>query len=213
MAIRDDLCSRYISKGADRLGRWTYIKTRGKDNTVVTWVTVYQPCEGKPLKNGSMTVVTQQYNQLLEEKRPQPEKVRKHFRREFNSFLTRCRANKEHLIIGGDFNEVIGTRSWGMSELCRKHDLVDPIFHFHGLPEGHFATWIDGKTIIDYILISKELIPAVDACGYEAFEVRAKGDHRGMFIKFNTSKLYGSTTVKLAPLASRRLKSTNPQPN
>lgn len=40
-------------------------------------------------------------------------------------------------------------------------------------------------------------------CGYEPFQQRIKSDHRGLFLDFNTSILFGNATATLAPLSLR----------
>ncbi len=44
--------ARVKETGSDDLGRWTYIKLAGKDNKVITVITVYQVC------NKPMTAIT-----------------------------------------------------------------------------------------------------------------------------------------------------------
>jgi hypothetical protein len=41
--------ARVIEEGTDVLGRWSYIKLSGKDNKVITLITVYQLCRKPPM--------------------------------------------------------------------------------------------------------------------------------------------------------------------
>jgi len=148
---------------------------------------------------------------LLQQKRKNPTNVRKHFIHDLNNFITECTAAHEDVIIGGDFNEIIGSSSSGIASLCRKHHLTDAIHHHHGAPPLPFATWIDGSYILDYILVSPAILPHIKRCGYEAFLANIHGDHSGMFLDLDTSSLFGAPDTQLAPLAPCRLKSTNPQ--
>jgi len=208
--VRNNAVGRVIAKDSDSIGRWSYVTLGGKDGKKVTFVSAYQPCKGKPKKDGSMTVITQQYAQFLEEKRHNPENVRRHFIRDFKRFVKNCKSRGEELVIQGDFNENIGINSDGLAQLCRQQDLMDPIHYMHGHPQDHFSTYLDGKEIIDYILISKSLLPSVQACGYMPFLERIHGDHRATFIDFNTTMLFGAQDTRLAPLAKRQLRSGNP---
>jgi hypothetical protein len=73
------------------------------------------------------------------------------------------------------------------------------------------ATWIDGSEVIDYVLVDAGLLPSITACGYSPFLERIHGDHRGMFVDFDTVKLFGAPDTRLAPRTERHLKSSNPQ--
>jgi hypothetical protein len=72
------------------------------------------------------------------------------------------------------------------------------------------STYIHGSKRIDYTLISRELSPAVVAVGYEPFHYTSATDHHGMFIDFNTAKLFGNTTNKMQTAKSRHLNSKYP---
>ena len=78
--VRNNAVGRVLAKDSDSIGRWSHVTLGGKDGKKVTFVSAYQPCKGKPKKDGSMTVVTQQYAQFLQEKRHNPENIRGHFR-------------------------------------------------------------------------------------------------------------------------------------
>ena len=52
---------------------------------------------------------------LLRAKQTNPSNVRKHFVQDLKKFLRKCTKNGEEVILMGDFNEVIGVHSHGMS--------------------------------------------------------------------------------------------------
>ena len=207
--LRDDLVSRYNSKGSDPYGRLSYVRLNCRDNACITYITAYQPGEGQP-KPESMSVITQQNSIFLKENRRNPSNVRHHFVKDLTKFLKILRKQGDRIILAGDFNDVIGETGQGMSKICKLFDLVDPIYQMYGPPPPQFATWVDGKRVIDYILISKNLLTHVTRCGYEPFLHRVRGDHRGMYIDFNTSSLFGAETTQLATMAKRKLHSSNP---
>jgi hypothetical protein len=129
--------------------------------------------------------------------------------KDLSTFLHLRKTLGDEIIIAGDFNKDIGSNSTGMSKICRQYHLADSIYRNHGNPQTQFATWIDGHTTLDYILVDHSLLSCINACGYESFQQRIQGDHRGMFIDFNTSKLFGAPDTQLAPMAARLLKSSN----
>jgi hypothetical protein len=44
---------------------------------------------------------------------------------------------------------------------------------------------------------------AVQQCGYEPFNIRIMGDHRGIYVDFSTTEMFGLETMALPPLALR----------
>jgi hypothetical protein len=164
--VRDDLTSRVQATGADPLGCWSYVTFTRRGNQKVTYITAYQPCKDKP-KPDSFTAAAQQYSMLL--RAANPSNVRKHFVKDLRKFLRKCTKNGEEVFLMGDLNEVIGVHSHWMSKACQELDLTDAIHYFHGPPEAPFANWIDGKEVLDYILVSRSLLPFIKACGYKPF--------------------------------------------
>jgi hypothetical protein len=59
--------------------------------------------------------------------------------------------------------------------------------------------------------MSPDAAAAVRHCGYEPPDFRFKGDHRGFFLDFDTSRLFGNKTPTLASLASRNIVSNDRQ--
>ena len=75
---------------------------------------------------------------------------------------------------------------------------------------GHqnFGTHTSGSTRIDYALGSARFVTAVRNCGYETAAFRfPSSDHRGLFLDFDTTMLFGNSTPPLATPASRHINS------
>jgi hypothetical protein len=53
------------------------------------------------------------------------------------------------------------------------------------------------------MLVDRNMLPAVQACGYEPFNIRIMGDHRGVYVDLLTRDLFGSETLPLSPIALR----------
>jgi len=146
---------------------------------------------------------------LLQQKQTNPTNIRKHFLHDLDTFIKECTAQAEDIVIGGNFNDIIGSTSTGMAALCRSNHLTDAIHHVHGSPATPFATWTDGNDVLDCILVSPNILPHITSCGYEPFLANIHGDHRGMFVDLNTFSLFGSPDTQLFALTPRHLKSTN----
>jgi hypothetical protein len=97
----------------------------------------------------------------------------------------------ELIILAGDVNEILGSESSNMTNICQDLALVDVMETRHPhLPEP--VTYIRGSTRIDYFLILADLMPSVRACGYNPFHCRLKSDHYSMFLDLHTTTLFGS---------------------
>jgi hypothetical protein len=81
--------------------------------------------------------------------------------------------------------------------------LIDVVFETHGYGNTDFNTYIRGNRCIDYMLVDRQLMQAVQYCGYEPFNIRIMGDHRGIFVNMSTADMFGSETMALPPLALR----------
>ena len=99
----------------------------------------------------------------------------------------------------------------GIDKLCQQFHLVDAMRYQHGPTPQGFATWVDGSKVLDYTLVDAGLLNSLSKCGYEPFDSRIHSDHRGMFIDFDASMLFGAENTQLANMARRRMHSTNPQ--
>jgi hypothetical protein len=64
-----------------------------------------------------------------------------------------------------------------------------------------------GSKRIDFTLISRQLSPTVKELGYEPFHYTTSSDHHGMFIDFNTDKLFGNKTNTMHSAQARLLNS------
>ena len=103
-----------------------------------------------------------------------------------------------------------GQRKSRHFQSVQRFELVDAIHYYHGQARDRFTTWIDGCEILDYILVLRALLPFINSCGCEPFMANVPGDHRSMFVDFDTIALYGTEISALAVNAPRRITSTNP---
>ncbi len=176
--------ARVKKTGGDDLGRWSYIKLAGKDDRVITIVTVYQVCNQSTtaLNRDKCTAHAQQRSLLIQRNKQDPSPI-KHFRKDLDQFLRGCKAKDELLILFGDFNEVLGSQSNGISKFARDYDLMDIMHASHRLPD--LDTYARGRDRLDYVLASPTVYQSVTACGYDPFNERFFSDHRGYFVDLN----------------------------
>ena len=202
----DHLLPRIIESGHDKYGRWVYTKFQRQRGLVWTVICTYQVCEGNPKTAGDSTYAMQLLSMFQAENRTDPHLLRRHHRDDLTKFVKECTDKGEAICMGGDFNEEIGLEATGMTTLCRDFDMIDIVLEQHGRTD--FATWSRGMKILDYMLISKSLLPAVTASGYEPFFIRILGDHRGVYIDFDSKILLGDDHIPAAKWEQRDVVST-----
>eukprot|EP00957_Ditylum_brightwellii_P158962 12099155-Ditylum_brightwellii.AAC.1 len=195
-----DFLTQKITEGKDYMGRWVYSKLAASDNRVITVVTAYQPC--KPSKIMGTTTYHQQVVMLKQQKRSIDPRTA--FIINLRHWLLECRKGGEKLILGGDFNERITPKATLMKILS------DPILQLvdilQPLDEQQFSTSLTGKHRIDFLCISREITNAVERCGYNKFNQIKNTDHQGIYIDFDTQKLFGNGENKLLQHETRSIK-------
>ncbi len=124
--------ARVKEAATDDLGRWSYIKLSGKDNKVVTFITVYQVCKKPPavVERDSCTAYSQQRSLLIQQNKSDPSPI-KHFRKDLDKLLKSCHAAQELIVLFGDFNEVLGADLAGISRMAREYNLIDVMHQTH----------------------------------------------------------------------------------
>jgi exonuclease III len=206
----DDIVGRMVATGEDRMGRWSWTKLSGSRGKRINFVVVYQVCS-RPTNKTGITAYHQQEN-ILRLEHKDDKRHRKHFHKDLISLLKIWQQAGESIILVGDFNKPLVLNISNMAKVAQDLDLVDIYSHRHPhLPEP--ATYIRGRHRIDYALLSQDLCTSVTACSYEPFHYRTTSDHRQLFLNFDTTKLFGNETERLAAMAFRNIRSKDPKSN
>ena len=208
--------SRLVDKGSDYLGRWSWLRFVRSDGRFITYVVAYQCFDYKSPEKAEQfpnSVYYKQHSVLVKERRKNPD-PRKHFVADLEKFLSECRERDDLLIVTGDFNDEYCENTSPFGKILTKAGLVDAYVAKNGVPLEKFRTCAKQTVVykcIDYMFISKDLLPALKACGYEPFNKRIPSDHRGMWMDFDTTKLFGKSLIDLPSFSGRDLHSTCPQ--
>ena len=106
----------------------------------------------------------------------------------------------------GDFNETIDSKE-GTHDALTQIGLVN-------LMEGRFPgilpkTWNRGKTAIDHVYMTIDVVKAVKKAGFAPFDVVALSDHRGLFFDLDMGVLFDEELHSTMPAQFRRLQSSN----
>ena len=87
--------------------------------------------------------------------RHNPEKLRDHHAHDLVEFVQTCQQKEEWVIVVGDFNEVLGVTTRGLTQLHSECGLIDAVLDRHGVTD--FTTYQRGKSVIDYILVDPNI--------------------------------------------------------
>jgi hypothetical protein len=97
-----DIVGRMVATpGNNRMGRWAWTKLSGTRGKRINFIAVYQVCS-RP--NTGTTSYHQQAN-ILQLKRKEDIRPRKHFQKDLISLLKTWKQNGEPIILVGDFNK------------------------------------------------------------------------------------------------------------
>jgi exonuclease III len=174
-AIFNDVVGRWHSKYADPMGRWSTVSVSGRKSRVIHLITVYQVVDKST--SGPFTVYQQQAASLrLADRDLTP---RKAFIHDLSVYLRSIKTRDSAFILMGDLNEVVGLVLGGFNKITNEFDLVDIMSHHHPI-RHEVATYARGKSRIDYIFCTSNLIPAVRYCGIEPFHEHIFSDHRSI---------------------------------
>jgi exonuclease III len=148
-----DITGRVISQSQDKWGRWSYHTIRGSGSTAITVISAYQVVTDNP--NSGTTTAAAQQKSLLLQARDQEQKPRKAFKRDLLAFLKERRSQGDDLILVGDFNEVLGSKVDGMSQVAADLELINlmQVQHHQPLP----ATYSRGKNVSITVLLHTKL--------------------------------------------------------
>jgi hypothetical protein len=199
-----DVTGRIHLHKSDKYGRWSYLSTQGAKGIWTLFITAYQVCK-QPTKKTGISAYHQQQATFITEHRTNLD-PRHNFRKDLLKFIQQHQNKGHRIVLSGDFNEHIHDNNSFLQEVSIQCKIIDIWKQkFPQIAEPN--TYIRGTCRIDYILISRETSHAVVAVGYEPFHYTLPTDHRGVFIDFDTDKLFGDAHNPLPAAHLRKLQS------
>lgn len=193
---------RIIGKGEDlrKLGRWTWIRTRGKNGITSRIVSAYRPVMSKG--------PTSTYVQQLQALGPEPNPTCPHiqFNKDLSKEIIQWTESGDHIVIGIDCNEdVTHTGSTSFRTAMKAVGLHEAIANTHQTraPSTHNR----GTLTIDSIFISSGLTSSQS--GFTKF-LEPVSDHRASWMDFSWNRLLGHHTLLIKRPSARRLQCDNP---
>jgi hypothetical protein len=200
-------CS-FEERGSDPagLGRWSYIRIRGRQNRQVVFVTAYQVSQKYGTHVGPTTAYHQQAALLRQHGHLEPN-PRKAFYADLTNTITAWKAKNYSVVVMLDANDTLGTGKGGLEDLvnaCSLHD-VHTLRHTSPSP----PTYLRSPRRIDYILCTGDITHSVVASGIDPFLSGIPSDHRGLWVDFDIHALFHGRMDDPTHAATRRLISKN----
>ena len=208
--VANNWTGRIASTGEDShgLGRWSYVRVKGKKERRLLVVTVYQVCKNSIGSAGDSTAFSHQWHILRArgEESPNP-------RAQFCSDLSTLLLTfpEDHIIIAGDINSWLGDANddRNFSNLVLRHNLKDILINKHG-PASEIPTRKEGRRI-DYIFASEAVTEQVINCGALNYNRIVDSDHRALFLDLRIDELLEGSPPILSSPALRGIESKNPK--
>ena len=199
---RDEMGLRFMGAGVDekKLGRWSWMKFRGKNSMSIRVISVYVP--NITLQTGSKKVYNQQKHALLAMGISQS--VSTVFWSDFWKLIDEVLDNGENIIVAGDWNTDV--RDERFLNPFSQRNLVPAVIDRHGRngPE----TFGGGTNPIDEIFVSAGI--QINRSGYLAHG-DSIGDHRPIWVEIDKSSALGAKLPPLHFYNARRLKTQDPK--
>jgi len=232
-AICDNWVSRVFARGEDPfgLGRWSYVTLRGKSSVKVTIVTAYNatPSQGdQSYHHQKLCVLSRLHREQHINYTPDP--CRK-FILDLQAWLEHLIKEGHQLIVAMDAN-----MSYDPDQLAQHHHLPIQPGQLTVSPShnGKLATLVStcqlclplalqhetrpfpashirGQNQIDYILVSKSILPAILRSGVLPHLSLTRGDHRPYYLDFDVYGLFSDPAYQIDPPNNQQLQLKDPR--
>ena len=193
------------------MGRWTQTTIRGKEGTAITFFAAYRVNDGKA-SAGIHTAWSQQ-ELLMREAGQVKANPRQAILQDMGKLVNEEIEKGRGVVVMMDANEPFlngRSKATAIAEWASKHQLVDVHFHMHP-EEIQTATYSRGRTKIDHILVSRELLPFITSAGMVAFNQIIQSDHRGLFLDIKLASYLRGDIAIMEARSARRLNSKRPK--
>ena len=184
------------------MGRWTGTKYILQQNRNLYVISAYRACRNSSSPQNLVTsnsTYAQQYYSLKEQGKETPQ-PRKQFVEDIIQYIHALHLQPDDmLILLMDANEQIGMEQSGIVNITTHGGLVD-LFTLHNCSPVTIPTFVNGKSRIDYVLGTPNILPYIKQCGYLPFNSGIISDHRGMFLDLCNSIIDNKTTYHDAPI-------------
>ena len=187
---------RIVEQRKDNMGRWTETVFRGKFGKVVTVISAYQSpvseFNDKFTYHNQQCILLEQQGRLGKTKQEQQTGPRKYFAKDLIEQIQMLKQKGEELIVGGDFNDFMGSEGSIGDKLQTQCQLVD-VWTATNPEEDEPETYQREKNRIDLAFATIGVLKTVRSAEYSEYGTIAKSDHRALIIEIDSAELWGKT--------------------
>jgi hypothetical protein len=185
-----------VARSRDDLGRWCSVTLQAKSQRQVIFYSFYNCCNSTIANSGIHTIFAQQWHVLRQrgDKAPDP---RLQAVSDLKTELAVHHKHRRSICIIGDCNEDIGADPALMASVCSSFDLVDAMNTVHP-DEAHVPSYARSSNRLDYVLLSSDSLPELEAVGLNHYHDFYPSDHRPILVGLRAA-LLGSLPAIVAP--------------
>ena len=171
------------------MGRWSVLRLEGSSNKIVHIICAYRVCQSDSQVNTSKNTSQAQQRRIMQAQGIHDARHRLQFLKDLSQLFNTWRSRNESYILlldANNTNEDNPTSDW--NRFLTTNNLFDVHECRHGLSEAP-PTYNRGKTKIDHILCSSDLVPSIRKCGILPFSHGPviNSDHRALFCDFDST--------------------------
>ena len=209
VSIRNKWATRYLDKGADDLGRWSWVTIAGQGKTKITFISAYRVCDGAAEASITSRTVRAQQEWMYADRGHATVNLRQQFVVDLVVQLKKWKSEGHDLVLMMDANEPAGPGSATdrISYACGLTDVHKRETEMAEPPPTHQR----GSAKIDFILVSSRLVRAIKARAILPIHDGYLSDHRALMVDFDPKILFAGPTSEVVQPHARQLTSTNPK--
>ena len=153
VSVRNQWATRFLSKGSDKFGRWSWLTLAGRGTTKITFISGYRVCDGATESEITSRTFRAQQEWMYADSGIHNIDLRMQFVSDMIKLIKFFQAEGNNVVLMMDANEASGLNT-GVNKLLLECELMDA----HTLACTTLAppaTYHRGRSKIDYVLVSK----------------------------------------------------------
>jgi endonuclease/exonuclease/phosphatase family metal-dependent hydrolase len=173
-SVRNQWATRFLSKGRDVYGRWSWLTLAGRGTKKITFISAYRVCDGAPEAPITSRTVRAQQEWMYADRGFSTVNLRCQFVTDIIILINELQHRGHEVVLMADLNEASGLGS-AADKLCFECNLADA--HSLGGRLNPPPTYHRGSEKIDFVLLSASLVSSVRASAILALHDGYLSDH------------------------------------
>ena len=195
VSVRNQWATRFLGKGSDKFGRWSWLTLARRGTTKTSFISGYRVCDGANEAEITSRTFRAQQEWMYADSGIQNIDLRTQFVSDMVTLIKSFQAEGNDVVLMMDANEASRLNT-GVDKLRMECELSDA----HMLPRTTSplpATYHRGRSKIDYVLVSKRLVPSIKVASILALHNGYLSDHRALVVDFDAARLFESQALPL----------------